>query len=170
MGARNRPCDMPNAHRVAIVLLLALLVLLIGGCGTTERAPARVTISGAVYSDFHVGLSCADGPPGMRPEDLSGIKLTFSDPNGVALGGALTGPLRSQPLADGCRYLADYQAVVTPAAVYRVAFDPPEPRAMPGGGYFDGAGQLMPQEIRHDELAAAGFTWSFEAPPAFVVP
>jgi hypothetical protein len=28
----------------------------------------------------------------------------------------------------------------------------------------------VPQEIRHEQLAAAGFKWSFEAPPAFVVP
>ncbi|HEV8488458.1 MAG TPA: hypothetical protein VGQ58_01580 [Candidatus Limnocylindrales bacterium] len=159
---------MPKTRRVAGVLLL--LVLAVGACGNTERTPARVTISGAVFTDFHVDLPCADGPPAMRPDELSGIKLTFSDPQGVALGAALTGPLRAEPIADGCRFLADYQAVVPPAAIYRVEFDPPEPRTLPGGGYFDGAGQLAPQEIRHDQLVAAGFTWTFEAPPAFVVP
>lgn len=161
---------MPKAYRVATVVILALLAVATGGCGTAEVGPSRVTISGAVFTDFHVGLSCADGPPGMRPDELSGIRLTFSNPDGVALGAALTGPLRSEPIADGCRYLADYQALVTPAAIYRVAFDPPQPRMAPGGGYFDGAAQLVPQEIRHDQLAAAGFSWSFEAPPAFVVP
>jgi len=159
---------MTAARHTAIAFVLLATV---AACGTTEGTPVSVTIRGAVFTDFHDGLPCADGrPAAMRPDEISGIALTFSNPEGVDLGGALTGPLRTEQLADGCRFLADYQLSVPPAVAYRVEFDPPEPRTMPGGGYFDGADQLAPQEIRHDVLAAAGYSWSFEAPPAFVVP
>ena len=147
---------------------VALLILSVGACGSPEREPARVTISGFVFTDFRMGPCGAEGA--MRPAELSGIGLTFSDASRLHLGGTVTGPLRTEPIADGCRFLADYQIVVPPATSYRVEFDPPQPRTLPGGGYFDGAEQLVAQEIRYDQLAAAGFEWNFEAQPGFVVP
>jgi hypothetical protein len=145
-----------------------LLLLSVGACGSTERDPARVTISGVVFTDFRIG-PCGE-EDAMRPDELSGIELTFTDGSGAPLGGTLTGPLRTEPIADGCRFLADYQVVVPPATSYRVEFDPSEPRTRPGGGYFDGAEQLVAQEMPYDQLAAAGFEWNFEAQPGFVVP
>lgn len=151
---------------VAVVLLLVS----VGACGSAERAPARVAIGGAVFTDFGMGACGEVEQRQMHPAELSGIELTFSDGSKALLGRTLTGPLRTEPIPDGCRFLADYQVVVPPAAGYRVEFDPPEPRTLPGGGYFDGAEQLEPQEIRYDQLAAAGFEWNFEAQPGFVVP
>jgi hypothetical protein len=157
---------MPGTRCTALAFVL--LLLSIGACGNTERAPARVTISGAVFTDFRTGPCGEEGA--MRPTELSGIALTFTDDSGDQVGGTLTGPLRTEPIADGCRFLADYEIVLPPAAGYRVEFDPPEPRTLPGGGYFDGAEQLVAQELRYEQLAAAGFEWNFEAPPGFVVP
>jgi hypothetical protein len=156
---------MPIVRSAAVVLVFLVLV---AACGSTERDPARVAIRGSVFTDFRVG-PCGDANP-MSPDELSGIKLTFSDASGILQGGTLTGPLRTEPIPDGCRFLADYQVVVPQAASYRVEFDPPQPRTLPGGGYFAGAEQLEPQEIRYEQLAAAGFEWNFEAQPGFVVP
>lgn len=153
-----------------VAIAFVVLSVAAGACGSAERDPARVTIRGAVFTDFRIG-PCADVEQGaMRPAELSGIDLTFTDGSGAKLGGTLTGPLRTEPIADGCRFLADYEIVLPPAMSYRVEFDPPEPRMLPGGGYYDGAGQLVAQERRYDQLAGAGFEWDFEAPAAFVVP
>jgi hypothetical protein len=157
---------MPSARYAAVAFVL--LLLSVGACGSTDRDPARVTISGAVFTDFRIGPCGEEGA--MRPDELSAIELMFTDGSGVTLGGTLTGPLRTEPMADGCRFLADYQIVLPPATRYRVEFDPPEPRTLPGGGYFDGAEQLVAQELPYDQLAAAGFEWNFEAQPGFVVP
>ena len=56
------------------------------------------------------------------------------------------------------------------ASGYRVEFDPPEPRELPGGGFFQGAEDLEPQSISYQELEERGFEWSFEAEPLFAVP
>lgn len=159
---------MPSSRCVAFAVVLLLLT--VGACSGTERAPAHVTIGGAVFTDFRMG-PCGEIEQGpMRPAELSGIELTFTDGSKTVLARALTGPLRTEPIPDGCRFLADYQVVLPPATTYRVEFEPPEPRTLPGGGYFAGAEDLEPQEVRYDSLAAARFEWNFEAQPGFVVP
>lgn len=126
---------------------------------------------GGVFTDFHVDGPCELSEDSFgQPEELSGIILTFTDPDGVLLGEATTGALQIESLDYGCRYLAEYSLTLPPASAYTVDFDPPTPRNFPFGGYFEGAEELETQDISHVDLEAAGFEWSFEAPPQYVVP
>jgi hypothetical protein len=157
--------------RVQAMGVAASLVLAVG-CGGPGggAAPSEVTIRGVAFSDHRVDLPCdeqaeADG----RPEELSGIELRLSDGDGKPLGYAVTGPLEWAPLDYGCRFFAAYSVALPAAPAYRVEFDPPAPREF-GGGYFEGAELLEPQEISHEGLRKAGFEWNFEAEPSYVVP
>ncbi len=144
-----------------------MIILGLAACGVGRQA----TIEGSVFTDFHVDGRCELNEDGIgQPEELSGIVLTFTDPDGVVLGETTTGALRIESLEYGCRYLAEYSLTLTRASSYTVEFDPPTPHGFPFGGYFEGAEELETQDISHAELAAAGFEWSFEAPPQYVVP
>ena len=161
------------------ILALGLAIIALGGCEFgRETQSDDIGISGALYVDFNVDLPCA-GQQG--PDELSGIDLTFTDATGTTLGSASTGPLQVRELQPGqpgtegwtnpgCRFFAAYSVTSASAASYRVEFTVPPPRPGPGGGYFQGVQDLVPQTISHDELRANSFTWSFEVQPAFVVP
>lgn len=65
---------------------------------------------------------------------------------------------------------APYLVILPLAETYSVQFRPssvPRPANRP---YFQGVDLLEPQPATTAELAHRGFTWDFEAPPAFVVP
>lgn len=158
--------------RKAVTAGLALGSVVLSGCaGIGEgRRGSQIEIHGEVFSEHRVDLPCEEqAADESRPQELSGIELSFSDAEGNLLGTATSGPLEVEPLDYGCRFFAGYRATVSPASRYRVDFDPPPPREV-SGGYFEGAELLEPQEISHRDLEAAGFTWSFEAEPAYVVP
>jgi hypothetical protein len=166
-------------HKVPRALAYGLVLLSPLGCDFAAETPSdRIGISGALFVDVNVDLPCA-GQQG--PNELSGIKLTFTDAAGMALGSAITGPLQVSELPQGrpgtegwanagCRFMAAYSVTMAPAASYRVEFDVPPPRPGPGGGYFQGVQDLVPQTISHDELRANAFSWSFEVQPSYVVP
>ena len=166
-------------RKVPPILALGLAIVALGGCEfDRETLSDRIEISGALYVDFNVDLPCA-GQQG--PEELSGIDLTFTDATGTTLGRTSTGPLQVRELQPGqpgtegwanpgCRFYAAYSVTSAPAASYRVDFTVPPPRPGPGGGWFQGVQDLVPQTISHDELLANAFTWSFEVQPAFVAP
>ena len=166
-------------RKVPPILALGLAIIALGGCEFGRETPSdQIGISGALYVDFNVDLPCA-GQQG--PDELSGIALTFTDATGTTLGRASTGPLQVRELQPGqpgtegwanpgCRFFAAYSVTSAPAASYRVEFTVPPPRPGPGGGYFQGVQDLVPQTISHDELRANAFVWSFEVQPAFVVP
>ena len=161
-------------NRSQVVGVVAAVTL--AGCELIAP-PGGVGLTGAVYTDVHVDAPC-EGQQG--PEELSQVVLTFSDPSGSVLGTATTGPLSVEEMPHGpgtegwahggCRFLAAYAVRLPVADAYAVEFDPPDPPANPNAGYFDGANQLEPATTTYAELAADGFTWSFEAPPAYVVP
>lgn len=92
--------------------------------------------------------------------------MTFRDDALAPLAETRTGPLESEELDYGCRFLARYSVELPRASGYRVEFGPPEPRDRPRGGYFQGAEALGPQSISYQELEERGFEWSFEAEPA----
>lgn len=166
-------------RRTATTVLTLGLALALGGCDTTTApTPGGVTITGALYVDVLVDLPCAEQ---RGPSALSGVDLVFTDPAGVVLGQAVTGPLQVQDLPPGrpgtagwanpgCRFFAAYSVTTVPVEAYRVEFDAAPPQIEPGGGYFQGVHELGPQTIALDELAAMGFTWSFEVPPSYAVP
>ena len=165
-------------HKMPLVLAFSLAVVALIGCDFARESPSdQIGISGALYVDFNVDLPCA-GQQG--PDELSGITLTFTDATGATLGSALTGPLQvhelqpGQPGTEGwanpgCRFFAAYSVTSAPAASYRVEFTVAPPRPGPGGGYFQGVHDLVPQTISHDELRANAFYWSFEVQPSYVV-
>jgi hypothetical protein len=167
------PCKVPP------ILALGLAIIALGGCEFGRDAPPdQIGISGALYADFNVDLPCT-GQQG--PDELSGINLTFTDATGMTLGRASTGPLQVRALQPGqpgtegwanpgCRFFAVYSVTSVPAETYRVEFTVPPPRPGPGGGYFQGVQDLVPQTISHDELRANAFIWSFEVQPSYVVP
>ena len=166
-------------HKMPLVLAFGLAVVALIGCDFARETPSdQIGISGALYVDFNVDLPCA-GQQG--PDELSGIGLTFTDATGSTLGRASTGPLQVRELQPGqpgtegwtnpgCRFFAAYSLTSAPAASYRVEFTVPPPRPGPGGGYFQGVQDLVPQTISHDELRANAFNWSFEVQPSYVVP
>lgn len=150
----------------------ALCSVMLAGCAGLgdERRGSQIEIHGEVFSEHRVDLPCPEqAADESRPQELSGIELSFSNAEGDHLGTATTGPLEVEPLDYGCRFYAEYRVTISPAARYRVEFDPPPPRDV-SGGYFEGAELLEAREISHGDLEAAGFRWSFEAEPAYVVP
>jgi hypothetical protein len=166
-------------HKLPRGLAFSLAVVALIGCDTARETPShQVGISGALYVDFNVDLPCARQ---QGPNELSGIKLTFTDATGTTLGSATTGPLQVHELElgrpgtegwtnPGCRFLAAYSVTLTPADSYRVEFTVPPPRPGPGGGYFQGVQDLVPLTTSHDELRANAFMWSFKVQPSYVVP
>jgi hypothetical protein len=166
-------------HEVPQVLAFCLALVALMGCDLARESPSDQTqISGALFVNVNVDLPCA-GQQGLN--ELSGIELTFTDATGTTLGSARTGPLQVRELElgrpgtegwanPGCRFLAAYAVTLTPAASYRVEFTVPPPRPGPGGGYFQGIHDLVPQTVSHDELRANAFMWSFEVQPSYVVP
>ncbi len=161
------------------VLAIGLALATLLGCAPTREIPSdQVLISGALYVDLNVDLPCASNRVLVSSQEIG---ITFLDPTGTALGSAITGPLQVTELSrgrpgtegwanPGCRFLAAYSVALTPASAYRVEFVVPPPRPGPGGGYFQGVQDLVPQAISHDELRVNEFTWSFEVQPSYVVP
>jgi hypothetical protein len=158
-------------------LALGLVIVALGSCDVAQdRPPDEIEISGALYVDLNVDLPCAEQ---RGPNELSGIVLTFTDATGTILGSASTGTLQVRELQPGrpgtegwanpgCRFFAAYSVTSVPAASYRVEFTVPPPRPGPGGGYFQGVQDLVPQTISHDDLRANEFLWSFEVQPSYV--
>lgn len=164
---------MDRGRTVVGGLAVAVMVLSAGCAGLgSGSSGSEISVHGVVFSDHFVDLPCAEqAADEYRPEELSGIELTFSDGDANVLGTATTGPLEWEP-ADyhyGCRFLAAYAVTLPKVPLYRVEFNPPPPREL-GGGYFEGAELLEPQQISYETLQKSGFEWSFEAEPAYVVP
>lgn len=161
------------------IWLAVAIAAVLGGC-QLDAAPDRkdMRLSGAIYTDFRVDLPCEDQE---APVELTGVELSFKDAStGRALGATLTGRPERLELPKGpgtetwahggCRMYARYQVILPLAERYSVEFTPssvPRPANRP---YFQGVDLLEPQSATIAELADRGFTWDFEAPPAFVVP
>lgn len=158
------------------VVLVALAIAL-GGCDATPEKQ-ELRLSGSIYTDFRVDLPCEEQ---QAPAELTGVEISFKDAaTDKALGTPLTGlPARLElprgPGTEtwahgGCRMSAPYLVILPLAETYSVQFRPssvPRPANRP---YFQGVDLLEPQPATIAELAHRGFTWDFEAPPAFVVP
>ena len=162
--------------RVAAVYAVAIAL---SGCDlVTAPEPEELRLSGSIYTDFRVDLPCNEQ---QAPVELTGVELSFKDAvTGQALGATLTGlperlELPKGPGTEtwahgGCRMYARYLVILPLAERYSVEFTPssvPRPANRP---YFQGVDLLEPQSATITELADRGFTWDFEAPPAFVVP
>lgn len=160
-------------HIVAVAIVIAL-----GGCQLVDAPVAReLQLSGFIYTDFRVDMPCAEQ---QAPPELTGVELSFKDGAGKLLGTALTGlperlELPKGPGTEtwahgGCRMFARYGVILPLADSYLVEFTPsslPRPANRP---YFQGVDLLESQTATMADLAARGFKWDFEAPPAFVVP
>lgn len=157
--------DTSSSKMLGVVLAVGLLL---AACGAATGG-GEVLLRGSIFSDFRVDLPCQEQQD-SAPEKLLGILMIFRDDAGAPLAETRTGPLESEELDYGCRFLARYSVQLPRAAGYRVEFDPPEPREMPGGGFFQGAEDLGPQSISYQELEERRFEWSFEAEPVFAVP
>jgi hypothetical protein len=157
-----------DADRLKMLAVTVAVGLLVAACGA-PRGGGEVMVRGSVFSDFRVDLPCQE-QQGSAPEELSGIRMTFRDDAGTPLADTRSGPLESQQLDYGCRFLARYSVALPQASGYQVEFDPPEPRELPGGGFYQGAEDLGPESISYQELEEQGFEWSFEAEPLFAVP
>jgi|SRR5687768_12080731 len=161
------------------IWLAVAIAAVLGGC-QPDAAPERkgVRLSGTIYTDFQVDLPCEEQE---APVELTGVELSFKDAlTGRALGATLTGlperlELPKGPGTEtwahgGCRMFARYLVILPLAERYSVEFTPrslPRPANRP---YFQGVDLLEPQTATMADLASRGFTWDFEAPPAFVVP
>jgi hypothetical protein len=151
-------------------LTVGAAAVLLAACGGTFGGSGdEVTVTGTVFSDHHIDLPCEEltADP-LRPEELSGIRLVFTDGTGNALGEAVTGDLEWRKLDYGCRFLAAYSVTLPRRAAYRIDFEPKPPRGQ--GAMYLGAEDLEPQGIRHAELEERGFEWSFEAEPSYGTP
>ncbi len=163
----------PFSHRGLAWVGSAVVVV---GCSFGLASPAHVTIDGSVYTDLRVDLPCDQQ---VGPAELVGITLSFEGPDRAVLTHALTEPLvvlelpRTAETASwahgGCRFAAPYRATMPPATTYSVTFFPRDAGAGPDTG-FTGVDSLEPQTLRHADLEAAQFVWTFEAPPEFAVP
>lgn len=154
-------------------VMFAALAIAAGGCIGEAGPGDTVAVAGAIYTDMHVDLPCAEVEDQFHStaggRGLTGIGLTFRDDRGEVLGQGRTLDLQTRQLADGCRLLAPYRVQLPPAASYRVTFEVPEV-ANPRGSYFSGTDELTEQSISAAQLEAADYEWSFEVPPSFVTP
>lgn len=164
--------------RVTAVAIVIAIVIAPGGCElNTAPAAKELRLSGSIYTDFLVDSPCTEQP---APGELSGVELTFRDAAGAPLGAALTGRPERRELPKGpgtetwahggCRMFARYAVILPLADSYSVQFTPssrPRPANRP---YFQGVDLLEVQSATTADLAGRGFSWDFEAPPAFVVP
>lgn len=150
------------------VAALAATVVACGAAAGSEDADT-VSMRGSVFSDHRVDQRCeTQAASSMRPDPLAGIQLTFTGIDGSVLGTAVTGSLQWQDLDYGCRFYAEYVVELPESAEYHVTFEPVPP--VGSGGFFWGAEELQPTSITHQQLAANGDTWSFEAMATYVVP
>ena len=174
-----------SASLAAGALGAAALIVAVSACGLGADSPALVTIDGSIYTDFRVDLPCDEqqGPP-----ELVGVGLTFREattggdvregPEAV-LGATQTASLvvlelpRTAETATwahgGCRFAAPFRVRLPPAPAYTVAFTPADLGGATGTGFI-GVDELEPASMSHEDLAAAQFVWTFEAPPSYVVP
>jgi hypothetical protein len=147
---------------------MAAALLAVSACGFGDP-PSSVRLDGVVFSDFKIDRSCSElTDPDQRPEELSGITLTFTNADGRVLG-TTTGVIETEDLSYGGRFQAPYEIVVERSESYQVDFDPPEPRNS-GGVFYDGANALGAQVIGFASLSDKSLTWDFEAPAQWVVP
>lgn len=173
------PYDSEMARAIWRVTAVAIAILIPpAGCQLETASVAKeLRLTGSIYTDFLVDSPCADQP---APAELSGVEISFRDAAGAHLGTALTGPPERHELPKGagtetwahggCRMYARYLVILPPTETYSVEFTPssmPRPANRP---YFQGVDLLTPQSATLADLAARGFRWDFEAPPAFVVP
>jgi hypothetical protein len=99
---------------------------------------------------------------------MSGVTVTIAGPEGAVLETVATEAVTAEQLDTGCRFSTEFIAEVEQRPVYTFSFVPgPLPAT---GPYFDGVGQIGQIRVAHEELEAAGFEVTFEAPPSFVVP
>ena len=159
-------------------LVAAAIVIALGGCQLVDAPDANeVRLSGSIYTDFLVDTPCAEQ---QAPAELTGVEISFKDEAGNPLGTVLTGlperlELPKGPGTEtwahgGCRMLARYLVILPLTKSYSVQFTPSSLPRPPNRPYFQGVDLLEPQSATLAELADRGFTWDFEAPPAFVVP
>ena len=159
-------------------LVAAAIVTALGGCQLVDAPDANeLRLSGSIYTDFLVDTPCAEQ---QAPAELTGVEISFKDAAGNPLGTALTGLPESLELPKGpgtetwahggCRIYARYLVILPLAETYSVEFTPSSLPRPPNRPYFQGVDLLVPQSATMAELADRGFTWDFEAPPAFVVP
>jgi len=150
--------------------LAGATVLLVACGGLFGRPGDKVSITGTVFSDHRVDLPCEEqAADPLRPEELSGIRLRFTDGRGELLGGAVTEELQWRELDYGCRFFAAYSVTLPRRVEYRVTFEPRPPKDIHGAMYL-GAEDLEPQRISLAELEQRGFEWSFEAESSYAVP
>ncbi len=83
---------------VATTAVMAAVTIIIGCDRATGPETSEVRLSGSIYTDFHVDSQCAEHP---APPELTGVKITFADPAGAAVGAAVTGSLQRQELPKG---------------------------------------------------------------------
>ena len=83
---------------VATTAVMAAVTIIIGCDRATGPETSEVRLSGSSYTDFHVDSPCAEHP---APPELTGVKITFADPAGAAVGAAVTGSLQRQELPKG---------------------------------------------------------------------
>ena len=152
--------------------------LFVGACAMAPGTGSidRVSVEGALFLDLHVDSPCAtsDAPP-----ELAGVRLTFTGPDGEALGEAVTGPIGHEPLEfgegkdgwqyPGCRFVSLYSASLSRADSYTVAFRAVARPGQEAGVGFTGIDELGEQTIAHEELEANAFAWDFEVGPSYVV-
>jgi hypothetical protein len=162
-----------RATAVAVAIVIAR-----GGCRLDTNPVAKeLRLSGSIYTDFLVDSPCAEQPV---PQELTGVEISFANAAGAHLGTALTGlperlELPKGPGTEtwahgGCRMLARYAVILPLAEGYAVEFTPSSVPRLPNRPYFQGVDLLEPQSATMADLADRGFTWDFEAPPAFVAP
>lgn len=142
--------------------LLSLVLLASCGYGLAGL-PAGADVEGMVYSDFPVDMTCeAQAATGSRPDELSGISITFTDHAGTVLGQTSTGALESEDLIGGCRFFARYGVTLPPSSSYKATFEVPSGRESVWL-------EVAEQRITEEQLETAGHRWDFKAVTTFTV-
>jgi hypothetical protein len=127
------------------LLLLVTLATVLSGCGGTKGPPATsgdlVKVTGT-FTDLAVTIC-----EGVRPDDASGLTLTFLDSKGAIIGTATTGETTRTPVGRYCAATAPYSVELPRLAFYQARVP----------------GLFSPETISYQDLAARNFVWDVGA-------